>query len=223
MLKIKNIFNGIDTFLSLKNDYFEGNKNIDILSKLSNKCEENFDSKFCERIYTDILLMDHSVLDNNILFRSKLFFATKKLKKDDSSSILKLIDTTSEPESLKDAYLTLINYYKKKGDVKKEAKFYKQFSDRINMDSNILNGYAWRMTELKVNLIDALEKSIIAIDLASNYPENQANIIDTKAEILWILDRHLDAIETINLAIDINPESSYFRSQKSKFQNSLKE
>ena len=100
---------------------------------------------------------------------------------------------------------------------------YKEFSDRFTSDTNILNGYAWRMSELKINLEDALEKSEKAIILAAENPQNQANIIDTKAEILWVLGHNTKAIETINLAIDIDPKSDYFMKQKIKFQNSLKE
>ena len=75
-----------------------------------------------------------------------------------------------------------------------------------------------------MNLDDALGKIAIAVELSANDPLKQANIIDTKAEVLWMMGEHLDAIKTINLAIDIDPESNYFRSQKSKFENnSLKE
>ena len=84
---------------------------------------------------------------------------------------------------------------------------------------NVLNAYAWRMTEIERNLEDALDKSIMAIKLSSN-DEEKANIIDTKAEVLWLLNRYDDAITTINLAIDINPNSDYFKGQRTKFQNS---
>ena len=104
-----------------------------------------------------------------------------------------------------------------------EAKIYKEFSDKFNVDSNILNGYAWRMTEIKLNLDDALIKSTLAVQLTAENPESQANILDTKAEILWLLDRYDEAIDVINLAIDINLDSDYFREQKIKFQNSKEE
>ena len=104
-----------------------------------------------------------------------------------------------------------------------EAKIYKEFSDKFNENSNILNGYAWRMTELKLNLDDALIKATLAVQLTAENPESQANILDTKAEILWLLDRYDEAVGVINLAIDINPDSDYFREQKIKFQNSKEE
>jgi len=222
--KITNIFNGVDTFLSLKNDYISGHKNIKVLSKLASKCEENFDLELCTNVYSDITLINEELVDSKVLFKSRLFFAKRNLDNNDNSSILELIKKTDDLESLKDAYRTLINYYKKNNQPKNEASIYKTFSDKINTDSDVLNGYAWRMSELQMNLDDALGKIAIAVELSANDPLKQANIIDTKAEVLWVMGEHLDAIKTINLAIDIDPESNYFRSQKSKFENnSLKE
>ena len=79
------------------------------------------------------------------------------------------------------------------------------------------------MTELKLNLDDALIKSTLAVQLTAENPESQANILDTKAEILWLLDKYDEAIDVINLAIDIKSDSDYFREQKIKFQNSKEE
>ena len=79
------------------------------------------------------------------------------------------------------------------------------------------------MTELQLNLEDALKKIEQAIALTSSNPEVQANILDTKAELLWLLDRYDEAISTINIAIDINPDSDYFKEQKIKFQDSRNE
>ena len=75
-------------------------------------------------------------------------------------------------------YTTLINFYQNNGDLK-ESDIYKKYSDIFSSDINVLNAYAWRMTEIESNLEDALDKSIMAIKLSSNN-EEKANIIDTK-------------------------------------------
>ena len=79
------------------------------------------------------------------------------------------------------------------------------------------------MTQLKLNLQDALEKSTLGIDLTSNNPDSQVDILDTKAELLWLLERYDEAISVIDIAININPNSDYFKEQKAKFQNSKNE
>ena len=134
-----------------------------------------------------------------------------------------LIDKYDNLNYQKEIYQSIIHHYKVNGEIASEAKIYKEFSDKFNTDPSILNGYAWRMTELQLNLEDAMLKSTIAIKLAENDPDKQANILDTKAEVLWILDKYDEAISVINLAIDIKPDSDYFRQQKIKFQNSKTE
>ena len=74
------------------------------------------------------------------------------------------------------------------------------------------------MTELDMNLNDALIKSKKAIKLSKDSPiTNQANIIDTKAEVEWKLGKVDDAILSINEAISLQPENDYFKEQKQKF------
>ena len=75
------------------------------------------------------------------------------------------------------------------------------------------------MTELGINLHDALNKSNQAIALSFDNTSLQTYIIDTKAEILWMLGRIDEAISTIDLAIDINPNDEYLIEQRNKFSN----
>ena len=190
--RIKNIVNGNNTFLSLKNKFNGGSRNINVLSLLAQKCESYKESEICDQVY--------SYIYNN--------------------KLMSLKENYSDPDKQKTIYTTLINYYQNNGDSAKESDIYKKYSDIFLSDINILNAYAWRMTEIQSNLEDALDKSIIAIKLSSNDLEKKANILDTKAEILWLLNRYDEAIITINLAIDINPESDYFKAQLTKYQNS---
>ena len=88
---------------------------------------------------------------------------------------------------------------------------------------NVLNSYAWRMTEIETNLEDALEKVKKAVILSAANPSSQANIIDTEAEVLWKLKRFDAAIEAIERAIKIDGENQYFKDQKEKFIQSKKE
>ena len=90
----------------------------------------------------------------------------------------------------------------------------------INDNFDILNGYAWRMTEINQNLDSALNKVNLALSLMDKEAQGLANIIDTKAEVLWKLGRIDEAIKTIDEAIAIDPESDYYQSQKEKFSNS---
>ena len=160
-------------------------------------------------------------LISEVIFKSEIIFGKKQLEETgDTSYLISLKENYNDTEKQKKIYTTLINFYQNNGDLKEESDIYKKYSDIFSSDINILNAYAWRMTEIERNLEDALEKSIMAVKLSSNNQDQKANIIDTKAEVLWLLNRYDDAIATINLAIEINPESDYFKGQRTKFQNS---
>ena len=92
--------------------------------------------------------------------------------------------------------------------------------------SSFLNSYAWRMSELELNLEDALLKSIYSIEIVDSLGVDVASrkpmLLDTKAEILWKMNKIDEALTVINQAIEMDPESQYYQEQKTKFQNSKK-
>ena len=218
---ITDIYNGIDTYLSLKSQYQSDNKNLSVLSKLSTKCKLNPEPDFCEEVYSNIATTRDGFKDN-ILFNADWFFAKNKLEEDEPNLMIKLIENHGKSSYSSDAYLAIINYYKLKNNPTIEADMFKKFTDIFNDNPSILNQYAWRMAELKINLDDALNKSDKAIELSFDNPSLQIYIIDTKSEILWMLGRIDEAINTINLAIDINPSDEYLIEQREKFLNSKK-
>ena len=83
-----------------------------------------------------------------------------------------------------------------------------------------LNSYSWRMSELEINLDDALEKINIGLDLIEKSNPSYPQFLDTKAEVLWKMKLFDEAIEVINEAILIDNKSEYYKEQKTKFLNS---
>ena len=216
---ITNIYNGIDTYLSLKEQYQSGDTNSILLSKLSTKCKLSPDPEFCLEVYKDIANLRDG-FSRSILFDADLFFAKRSLDKGNTDSILQLIEANKNQEHISDAYFSIISYYRLNDDSINELNIFKEFSDIFNDNPSILNQYAWRMTELGENLDDALNKSNQAIALSDKSLSLKAYIIDTKAEILWMLGRVDEAIIAIDLAIDINPDDEYLIEQRYKFLNS---
>ncbi|MCK4577961.1 MAG: thioredoxin fold domain-containing protein [Candidatus Marinimicrobia bacterium] len=88
--------------------------------------------------------------------------------------------------------------------------------------SALLNGYGWRMTQLGLNLEDALEHTRLGISIVPlDEVETLAGIMDTEAELLWKLGKIREAVEIIDKCIDMQPGDEYFHNQKSKFLASL--
>ena len=66
-----------------------------------------------------------------------------------------------------------------------------------------------------------MEKINIALSIIGQNEKGIANIIDTKAEILWKMGKTSEAIEVINEAILYDPTNTYYQEQKNKFIQSL--
>ena len=55
LLILDNVLNNQDTFMSLSKQYNEGNRNIDLIDKLSIKSEERQDNELSSELYTIVL------------------------------------------------------------------------------------------------------------------------------------------------------------------------
>ncbi len=217
---IKDIYRGHDTYLSLKNQYKSNNLDYSLLSKLAEKCSDNRDPLFCEDIYSTIINTS-TIVDNDILFKAELFFANQKLSLGKIDSAINLLDKYKNHDGTLELYSQITRYFSRIEDPLSESKYYKEMTDTFNDNPSILNGYAWRMTELGLNLGDALKKANLAVELAQD-TNLKSYILDTKAEVLWLLGRIQEALDTIDLAISINPDSDYFKEQREKFKLSFK-
>ena len=217
---IKDIYNGKGTFLFLKNKYKDQDITSAELSELAMKCGDNRDLDFCEDVYLSIV-NSSEVSNKDVLFKAELFFVNKNLSSGKILPAINLLNRYKDNINVIDLYNIVIRYFSNEGDISSEANFYKSMTDTFQENPSILNGYAWRMTELGLNLEDALQKSDLAIELTKDI-KMKSYILDTKAEVLWLLGRAQDALNTIDLAINIDPNSDYFREQREKFKISLK-
>ena len=116
-----------------------------------------------------------------------------------------------------DAYLKMTHHFAEIQDQNKELKTFSDMLSKFPDNATALNSYAWRMAEIEINLEDALIKVRKAVILTAHNPQQQANIIDTEAEVLWKMERYDDAIKAIERAISIDSQNQYFIEQKDKF------
>ena len=103
-----------------------------------------------------------------------------------------------------------------------EAEIYLRYIESLKEPTaGTLNGFAWRMSELDLNLEIALEKIISGI-LNTTDLDQKYMFIDTKAEVLWKMGRVEEALIEIEICVKGKPEDKYYREQKEKFQHSMK-
>lgn len=83
-----------------------------------------------------------------------------------------------------------------------------------NADASLLNNLAWFCATADVFIKEAVEAAERAVALD---PED-ANVLDTLAEAYFRDGRPGDAVATIKRAIEIDPESTYFKEQLERFE-----
>ena len=219
ILKLNNILSGDHTFPDLLTKYKLGDNSSSTIFELAKKY-------FSRGEYDDALQLYEKVLVNkdlsyNMFHETNYSIGMIKLKNNESNNLEKYIRQYPESFLLKQSIINLLMYYKFNFLEKKELDLYNKYIDRFSNDPLFLNQYSWRMTELNINLDNALQKINLSLSLIENDDKNQAMINDTKAEVYWKLGEVDKAIITINESISIDPDNQYYINQKEKFLNSI--
>ena len=241
LLFLDNQGNEIDRLIGYQEPKTYLNKINDIVNGINTL--EYFLDKY--KAYPDssmlALKIGNKYLERNIIDKSKFFFlkvlnnintkyhqeakyrlAFLEYENNNLDPILHFIDNNSNSDFTYAALRSIIRYYKGLADTTSELIYYDKMIQFFPTEPNALNSYGWRMSELGINLNDALEKTIQAVNLSNDNLESKANILDTQAELLWKLGKIEEAIEVIDKAIKINPDSEYFINQKNKFSESFR-
>lgn len=216
-IKLENILNGKNTFTYFLSEFDKGNYSAEILKPLADKYREKGDNDIALSLYSQLL--EGGNIAKNDFIESKYYIATLSLNNNNQLINDFLIDF-KDSDFFEKAIYELISYYKKNAQSENELNTYNKYLNDLSNSPQFLNSYAWRMSELEINLNDALKKVNQALTLVTSSESSYPNILDTKAEVLWKLGNIKQAILTIEQAINLNPESEYYRAQKEKFINS---
>ena len=213
--KLMDIRNGNNTFPILQAQYESGDNSAETMSGLASKYAERGNDSLASRLYQNIILSKN--VSSNMFFEAKYFLSSQKLKDGITIELENYIKTYSDSPFLKDAVNKLLRYYQKNELTDKEILYFKQYIEIFSDDPWFLNQFSWRMTEMNLNLDLALTKINHALNIINPDDNGLANVIDTKAEILWKLGRIDQAIKTIEKSILLDPLNEYYLNQKEKF------
>jgi len=160
-------------------------------------------------------IVESGVDSSDIAYFYRLLYKSKRSS--DIDALLEYAELSENIDRKQKSYWQIIRILKKhKRDPSLEAELYLKVIDLYTSDykylPSLLNSFAWRMTELEKNLDIALVK----INKALEYGED-IKILDTKAEVLWKLNRSEEAVEIIEKCILGDPQKQYYKDQKKKF------
>ena len=213
--KLIDIKNGDNTFPVLQAQYESGDNSAETMSILASKYAERGNDSVATLLYQNVILSRN--VSSKMFFEAKYFISSQQLKDEKTSELENYINTYPDSPFLKDAVNKLIRYYQTKELTDNEISYFKKYIEIFSDDPWFLNQFSWRMTELDLNLDLALTKINYALNIIDQDANGIANIIDTKAEVLWKLGKIDEAIKTIEEAILLDPTNDYYLNQKEKF------
>ena len=213
--KLADILKGENVFPNLLNRYEMGDNSAETMSKLAKKYADRGEDSLALSLYN--LVIDSKDVSLDMFHEAKYFINTKLLWGGKLKSMENYLKKYPGSPYIQDGVYQLLAYFKNSGDTENELLYFDNYLNKFSDDPWFLNQYSWRMTELNQNLESALEKANLALSLLEKDAEGIANIIDTKAEVLWKLGKIDEAIQTIEEALMIDPDNEYFQIQKEKF------
>ena len=138
-------------------------------------------------------LPTHKDLPINMSEKANFEIAYEAFKNGDLVPFDEFINNNPQSSMTQRALMSMIRFYKGKDNQVSELGVFSRALKMFPHDPNMLNAYAWRMTEIELNLEDALEKVKSAVELSVD-DDQKAQILDTEAEVLYKLNRWDEAI-----------------------------
>ena len=217
--QLERITSGKNTLPILLSDFQLNPTQFSTLFKLAKKYESMDDPGSAKRMVNAILAAGTDSAGVAEFF--SILYEARETR--DSKTLIAYADRNPSSENSINALQEAMYFVRRSGvDSELEANLYIRIVNaNKEPNSGFLNGFAWRMSELELNLDLALEKIIWAIKNESD-EKSKHMYIDTKAEVLWKLERPIEAISEIEKCISFNFEDKYYKEQLEKFQKSLK-
>jgi len=220
--KVAEIEANINTLGACLQKYENGERTASLLFTMAQKYTDRNESDMATKYYAELLEL-FPELDESMASTARFELAYDQFKNGNMDPFNKFINTFSTSPMAQHALSLMARFYKGSDNKVSELRVYARMLELYPNDPRTLNGYAWRMSEMELNLEDALVKARYAVTLTEEDKDFQGGILDTEAELLWKLGRFDDAILTIEKSLRIDPSSDYYMDQKTKFVNAKKE
>ena len=217
---VKDILNGVNTLPALEKEYTEKPDDIDVWVKLAKKYSKMGRSDDAKNLYSQLIAANPENMAEE-LETAHFYLAKYDWEQNDISGLTKFIAQFSSSSYITSAWRLIARYHSAQEDTSAEVEAMRNMAESDPENPGTLNSYAWRMTELKLNLEDALIKARKGVELSDD--DGKPMILDTEAEVLWLMGKPQEAIDVINRAIEMDPEDDYYKEQLEKFTKTIQE
>lgn len=198
---IENILNNKNTLNYYLSIYNNENYDLDVLFNIFNKYIARGKTDLAIKYIKELVEKDKNE-KYSIGDYAFYILALNSLKNGDTKYSEKFVKKYKNSKYLYIVYLALADHYLKKEDYVNARDTYKEYIKKFPNDLNALNNFAYLSALLNKDLVQALNLIDKAISLSKdNYSKSQ--YMDTKIDILVKLRRYNDALEVIDIALQI--------------------
>jgi len=220
--RVTEIQSNVNTLGACIQKYENGERTSHLLFTMAQKYTDKNESDNAKKYYTELLELFPDI-EGNMASTAQFELAYNEFKNGNIYPFNEFVNKFSTGDMALQALSLMARFYKGSDNKVSELGVYARMLELYPNNPRTLNGYAWRMAEMELNLEDALLKVRYAVELSDNDKAFQAGILDTEAEVLWKMGRFNDAILTIEKSLRIDPGSEYFMDQKTKFVKAKKD
>ena len=220
--RVAEIEGNVNTLGACLQKYENGERSSHLLFTMAQKYTDRNESDIAKKYYVE-LLESFPDVDESMASTARFELAYNEFKNGNMDPFNEFVNKFSTSRMAQQALSLMARFYKNSNNKVSELGVYARMLELYPNNPRTLNGYAWRMAEMELNLKDALVKARYAVKLTATDKGFQAGILDTEAEVLWKMGRFNEAILTIEKSLRIDPSSDYFMDQKAKFVNAKKD
>jgi tetratricopeptide (TPR) repeat protein len=215
---VKDYSAGRGVLAALQKQYQEDTLDVNYNYALAQKYSDRFENDKAVRYYRNVLKLD---LRNENGFGEvcRYQIAVREIwHENDNAPLLDFLQHSSNQDLLSKGYANLIDYFSSKKDTVRLYETFEKAVAALPQNSRFMNQYAWSIYEdrIKAKYDRGIELAQKALELE---PE-AAHIWDTLAWLLFENGDKKGAIEAMQKAVKLEPDTEGFRKNLKKMQES---
>jgi len=130
-----------------------------------------------------------------------------------------LLSEETSPDRLETAYFTLVRHYEAQNDTTKTLALYNQALETLPDNADMLNSAAWYIHSNKIE--SHFDEGIKWAEQAVELLPNDASIWDTLAWLYHDKGEYEKAVQAMQKAVELAPDTEYFKQTLFKMQTDL--
>jgi len=224
--------NDADAFVQTVNDYSAGKGVLAALQKqyqsdtldvkynyaLAQKYTDRFENDKAVKYYRNVLKLDPRN-ENGFGEVCRYQIAVQEIwHENNNTPLLDFLQNSSNQDLLSKGYANLIDYYSSKNDTVRLYESFERAVAALPQNARFMNQYAWSIYEDKIKA--KYDRGIELAQKALQLEPDAAHIWDTLAWLLFENGDKKGAIQAMQKAVELEPDTEGFRKNLKKMQES---